>query len=125
MGGVIEVRGVEPPVMRPQPPEVWSHLVTFVRTRLAERDARPDVLWPALERFATLVAECHDPRAVAPGDSDVDTEEAMWHLASIWRDHPGFRALLEREYDRLHFAWAQRTTLPLPDREQWIREWAP
>lgn len=121
---VIQVRTIPPPLMRPQPPEVWSHLVAFVRARLAERHAHPDVLWRALDQFAELVADAHNPRAVAPGESDVDVEEAMWHLASIWRDHPAFRAVLEQEYDRQHFEWERRTTLPLPDRDKWIREWA-
>lgn len=109
------------PLMRPTAPEVWSHLVAFVRERLAERRATPDVLWAALERLAAAATDTYNPRAVAPGDSDIDAEETLWHVASIWRDHPTFRELLDREYDRRWW----RPSPHRPDRETWIREWAP
>lgn len=115
----------EPELMRPRPPEVWSHLVAFVRARLGERHAHPDVLWRALDRFTELLAVCHNPHASAPGESDVDVEEAVWHLASIWQNHPAFRALLEREYDRLYFDHGRRYRQPPPDRDEWVREWTP
>lgn len=118
----IQVRHIDPPLMRPQPPEVWSHLVAFVQARLAEREATPDVLWSALDRLADLVTDTHNPKARAPGESDIDTTEAMWHLASTWRDHDDFRALLDRDYDRFSFG---RSVPPCPGRERWIRNWQP
>ncbi len=109
------------PLMRPQPPEVWSHLVAFVRERLAESQDEADP-WPAIGALVDLAADAYDPRASGPGDSAVDAEEVMWHLAATWRDHPAFAAVLGREYDRLTFVRGGR--MPV-DRETWIREWRP
>lgn len=111
-------------LMRPRPPEVWSHLVAFVRERLAERQADPAVLWPALDGLAAEVAGQREAYAGAPYDAVIDVETAMWHLAAIWRDDPAFQELLGREYDRLYFDW-ERLGIPLPAREAWIREWTP
>lgn len=122
--GAHQVRVNPPPLMRPQPPEVWSHLVTFVNERLLERRAHPADLWRALERFADLLIISHEPRPSGPGESDVDVEDALWHLASIWRRHPAFRPVLEREHARRFFGWTG-TPRSVPDRDEWIRRWTP
>ncbi len=110
------------PVEGPRLPEPWPHLVAFLRERLAEHRADPGEPWPVVGRLVDLAADAYDPRAFEAGESVVDAEEVMWHLAAIWRGHPGFAAVLGLEHDRLVLARGRPMSV---DRETWIREWKP